>query len=435
MCISRRKFLKFGLQSLIFLGLDFLFPKQLRPRAEAAKILENGERQEQNYLLNLPVKHLRAMVTKDVSKEAFIMFQSDKPLKNPQVEIGRNSEVGLNWVNAKEEKLTLGGATVYIYSAEISGLVENAVYRYRVVDDDAASEWGKIAVPLKEKVEAIIVTDSQCGGDYSDWYYTFNSACERHNNANLIINLGDIVDNGEALWHFEAWYKGIEHFLRKRIFAPVIGNHECYDLKWKYFLPKGFLAEFKTPKNYSENFEGYYYSFDYGEAHFIAINNNFLEIDECKNGLLAEEKKWIYEDVKSTQKPWKIVLMHKDILAYNEYNSYTNSYGGLNDIAHIFMPIFDELKIDLVLTGHMHVYRNRGHIFNFSSSDFGPYYILCGLAGNARYDVPKDDNFDRVMVDGKETDNYLHLVITKDELNIVCYLPDGKVIDDVVLKK
>lgn len=435
MCISRRKFLKFSLRLMLFFGIEFLFPKELRPRAEAAEILENGEHQEQNYLLNLSVKHLRNIVTKDPSHEAMIMFQSDKSLKNPKVEFGRNSELGLKWINAVEEKLTLGGATVYIYSAPITELTENAIYRYRIIDDDAASEWGEIVTPTNDNAEALIVTDSQCGGDYSDWYYTFNSACERHKNAALVINLGDIVDNGEALWHFDAWYKGIEKFLRKKIFAPVIGNHECYNLNWKYFLPVGFLAEFKTPKNNGKNFEGYYYSFDYGEAHFIVINNNFSEIDECKKGLLEEEKEWLYKDANETQKPWKIVLMHKDILAYNEYNPYTNDYGGLNDIAHIFMPMFDELKIDLVLSGHMHVYRNRGHIYNFTPSDLGSYYILCGLAGNARYDVPKDEIFDRVMVEGKETDNYLHLKITKDKLNLICYLPNGKLIDDVTLKK
>lgn len=435
MCISRRSFFKFSAKILFFLGMDFLLPKEILPKADAAQMYENGEHSEKDYLIDLPVKHLRNIITKDARYGAMIMFQSDKPLKNPMVEIGRISEDNLKWFNVTEEKFTLGGATVYIYFSEISGLKENAVYRYRVVDNYSASDWGKIVTPENNKTEIIVVTDSQCGGDYSDWYYTFNSATGRHKDANLIINLGDIVDNGEALWHFEAWYKGIERTLKNKIFAPIIGNHECYNLKWKYFLPAGFLSEFKTPKNNGKNFEGYYYSFDYGEAHFIALNNNFLEIDEQKKGLLEEELKWLYDDVKKSEKSWKIVLMHKDILAYNEYNSYTDDYGGLNDIAHIFMPVFDELNIDLVLTGHMHIYRNRGHIYNFLPSDFGPYYILCGLAGNARYDVPKDETFDKIVVEGKETDNYLHLTITNEEINIVCYLPEGKILDSVVLKK
>ena len=435
MCVSRRSFLKFSVKIILFLGMDFLLPKGILPKAEAAQIFENGEHLEEDYLIDLSVKHLRNIITKDARYEAMIMFQSDKPLKNPLLEVGRISEKNLKWFNVAEEKLTLGGATVYIYFSKVFGLTENAIYRYRVVSDYSASEWGKIVTPKSEKTEIIAVTDSQCDGNYSDWYYTFNSATERHKDANLIINLGDIVDNGEALWHFEAWYKDIENTLKNKIFAPVIGNHECYNLKWKYFLPAGFLAEFKTPKNNGKDFEGYYYSFDYGEAHFIALNNNFLEIDDNKKGLLEEEMKWLYDDVKNSDKSWKIILMHKDILAYNEYNAYTNDYGGLNDIAHIFMPAFDELNIDLVLTGHMHVYRNRGHIYNFLPSDFGPYYLLCGLAGNARYDVPKDEVFDKVMAEGKETDNYLHLTVTKDELNIICYLPNGKILDKFSLNK
>ncbi|MBR3722399.1 MAG: metallophosphoesterase family protein [Selenomonadaceae bacterium] len=424
-----------SLRALLFLGIDFLFPDHLRPRAEAAEVYFDGSHPIQDYLLKLSASHLRAVITKDSAHEAMIMCQSDKPLKKLMVEIGRMSEDRLTWFGATEEKLTLGGASVYIYSSPIKGLEENAVYRYRFVADDAASDWGELATFVSDKTEAIVFTDSQCGGDYSDWYKTFNSAVNRHKNAKLAINLGDIVDNGEALWHWEGWYKGIEENLRKRIFAPIIGNHECYSLKWKYCLPKGFLGQFKTPANNSEKFEGYYYSFDYGPVHFIALNNNFLEIDPNLPGLLEEELIWLEKDAIASDKPWKIVLMHKDILAYNEYNAYTNDYGGLNDIAHDFMGVFDKLNIDLVLTGHMHVYRNRGQIYNFQPSDKGPYYILCGLSGNARYDVPKDEVFDKVVLPGKETDNYLHLTATKEELSLVCYLPDGKVLDEVILRK
>ena len=40
------------------------------------------------------------------------------------------------------------------------------------------------------------------------------------------------------------------------------------------------------------------------------------------------------------------------------------------------MPIFDEFNVDLVLSAHLHSYRNRGHVRNFDRDASGPLYIL-----------------------------------------------------------
>ena len=93
---------------------------------------------------------------------------------------------------------------------------------------------------------------------------------------------------------------------------------------------------------------------------FLVLNPQFQELDALVPGLLEEQLAWMKEDLSQNDRPWKIVLMHKDILSYNEYNLYAQKIGDLNDIAHDFMESFDALGIDLVLTGHMHTYRNRG---------------------------------------------------------------------------
>ncbi|MBR3622767.1 MAG: hypothetical protein IKN43_05415, partial [Selenomonadaceae bacterium] len=64
-----------SLRALLFLGIDFLFPDHLRPRAEAAEIYFDGSHPLQDYLLKLSVSHLRAVITKDPAHEAMLMCQ------------------------------------------------------------------------------------------------------------------------------------------------------------------------------------------------------------------------------------------------------------------------------------------------------------------------------------------------------------------------
>ena len=62
--------------------------------------------------------------------------------------------------------------------------------------------------------------------------------------------------------------------------------------------------------------------------------------------------------------------------------------------------------------------------------------MLTGVAGNVRYPgLWIDHAFDRVTAPQPETDNYITMRATRDELNFKCFLPDGTVIDDVSVRK
>lgn len=49
------------------------------------------------------------------------------------------------------------------------------------------------------------------------------------------------------------------------------------------------------------------------------------------------------------------------------------------------MPVFDASHVDLVLSAHLHTYRDRGRIYDFRRAETGPYYIITGVAGDVRY--------------------------------------------------
>jgi hypothetical protein len=218
-------------------------------------------------------------------------------------------------------------------------------------------------------------------------------------------------------------------------FVPLMGNHETYDQNWQVRLPEAYLHYFAVPENGSEDFSRYYYSFDYGEVHFIVLNSQWDETEEFKPGLKEEQLQWLRKDAEGSDKKWKIALIHKDVLQYRIHKR-PERQEGISDVGEAFMPLFDELGIDLVFTAHLHTYRNRGHIRNFQRDSGGPLYILTGVAGNVRYPgLWVDHQLDEVVAPQPETDNYLTMQVTAKEITVRCFLPDGQEIDRVTVTK
>ena len=214
-----------------------------------------------------------------------------------------------------------------------------------------------------------------------------------------------------------------------------MGNHETYDRNWQVRLPKAYLQEFAVPDNGSEAFSRYYYSFDYGMCHFAVLNTQMDETADFKQGLLEEQLAWLPKDMEKSRKRWKIALLHKDVLQYRIHDRPERTEG-FSYFGEVFMPVFDALGIDLVLTAHLHTYRNRGHIEAFRRSPKGPVYILTGVAGDVRYpNLWVDHALDEAVAPQPETDNYLVLEAKDAQLVVECFLPDGTRIDRVEMVK
>ena len=283
----------------------------------------------------------------------------------------------------------------------------------------------------------LIFPDSQ-SSDYTDWKQLAHLAWARNTDAQLFACMGDLVDNGEDRLQWTEFFVGVKEMQLSIPMAPVMGNHETYNRDWKVRLPEAYLSYFKTPSNGSKAFDRYYYSFDYGDVHYIVLCTQQKEIDAFKSGLVEEQLAWIRRDLKAHRKRWNVVLMHKDVLQYRINGRPERTEGIDEDNGRVWMPVFDELAIDVVFTAHLHTYRNRGHLYHFAKTPDkkGPLYILTGVAGNVRYpNLWIDHAFDEVTLPQPETDNYLTMTVTHDTLEIACFLPDGTEMDRVRVTK
>ena len=417
MRISRREFIALTGKIALFFGLGNTFPKL----AAAA----SG---------TLPIETLRQLITADPRTSRTIMWQSKTPLDGCRLQYQTADNPPLS-LPVKMESLDEDRITNYYYTAYLKNLTPSTTYHYRIWQGNIATEWQKFTTAPAEITDfsALIFCDSQCGQTYAGWGQHFRTAWQRHPDAHFFAIVGDIVDNGQQEWQWQNFFAALADILPQKLFAPVMGNHECYSLLWKFCRPRRYELSYQLPANGSPELQNYYYSYDYGPVHFIVLNTQMLELNDIHPDLLEKQKAWLQQDVKNHPAKWRVVLMHKDVLAYDEYQEGTKTMMGISDTGYAFMPLFDELHIDLVLTGHMHTYRNRGHIHHLKPADKGPVYIMSGPIGNQQYHVPADKNFDKSAIYQPTPENYLLLSANAEKLTITCYTIAGELVETTEL--
>lgn len=362
-----------------------------------------------------------------------VLFEGVEELKDAKVEL--KTEGGeVTATEAKYTPFTDDNTLRHLYEAEINGLKAGESYEYRILTAGGESEWIKFGVPAEGKLTALIFPDSQ-SADYTCWENVAQTAYANNSDADFFVNMGDLVDNGEDHTQWEAWFRaltGVEEYIPS---APILGNHECYDNKWEVRLPNAYLNYFPQPDNNSKGFSRYYYCYDLGECRFISLTTEWDETSGFKEGLLEEELEWFQNEAVKTDKSWKIVFMHRDVLRYR-IKSRPERKEGISEAGEIFMPLFEKYNIDIVFSAHLHTYRNRGMIKDGKHSENAPYYLLTGVAGDVRYpNLWTDHALDKVVAPQPETDNYIVMRIAGDTANIKCYRDDGVLIDEAKIKK
>lgn len=323
-----------------------------------------------------------------------------------------------------------------VYTAELTNLEKGTAYEYRTREENRVSSWYPLATDDGGAFKVIVTSDSQ-SSDYSDWKNLIRHAADDHQDAAFMIALGDLVDNGDDEYQWQTWFDSTKDILSCIPAAPALGNHEAYSLDWKEHMPDRYLTHFNLPDNGNRDFKNHYYSFDWGDVHFTVLDTSLNEEKEWMPDLYEKEKVWLEKDLRETKKKWKVVLMHKDPLQYGFADeSRPHREEGFSEEGQYFMPVFDKYGVDLVLSAHLHTYRDRGHIYDFKRSDKGPVYVIDGLSGNVRYPgLWKKHELDEYVAPQPETDNYSILEASEDKLVLTGYLPDGTKLHETVVRK
>ena len=397
--------------------------------------------QEIKPLLASESRYIRQIVAQDNSISRTIMWQSDNSEADAVIEYRLEGAEKSQTIGATDKAFTDDGSTTYIHEATLTGLTPNTKYEYRVgYGTDRRSDWYRLETAGASVYDVLIYPDSQ-SGDYSQWEEIVKSSALRNPRTALYISMGDLVDNGEHAYQWRTWLNSIKPLSANVPLATTLGNHEMYTLDWKMREPYAYLNYFAVPPNGNETFNRRYYSYDFGDVHYVVLDTMLYESNHEDNhdthhpDLYDVQVQWLRQDLMANTKKWTVVLMHRDPFQYAFDRSGVNRAVGFDDEGVLFMPIFDEFNVDLVLSAHLHSYRNRGNVRNFDRDASGPLYILTGIAGDARRPKWKEHPLDVYVAPDRDKNNYMTMTVTPNKLIVKAFLPDGTQLDESVIEK
>ena len=397
--------------------------------------------QEIKPLLDSESRYIRQIVAQDNSTSRTIMWQSDNSEADAVIEYRLEGTEKTQTIGATDKAFTDDGSTTYIHEATLTGLTPNTKYEYRVgYGTDRRSDWYRLETAGASVYDVLIYPDSQ-SGDYSQWEEIVKSSALRNPRTTLYISMGDLVDNGEHAYQWRTWLNSIKPLSANVPLATTLGNHEMYTLDWKMREPYAYLNYFAVPPNGNEIFNRRYYSYDFGDVHYVVLDTMLYESNHEDNhdthhpDLYDVQVQWLRQDLTANTKKWTVVLMHRDPFQYAFDRPGANRAVGFDDEGVLFMPIFDEFNVDLVLSAHLHSYRNRGHVRNFDRDSSGPLYILTGIAGDARRPKWKEHPLDVYVAPDRDKNNYMTMTVTPNKLIVKAFLPDGTQLDESVIEK
>ena len=180
-------------------------------------------------------------------------------------------------------------------------------------------------------------------------YTAFTGA--RH--TDLWLMLGDNAYNsGTDAEYQAAVFAMYPTYLRSSVLWPTLGNHDAvsadsatqtgpyYDM---FTLPT--QAEAGGVVSGTEA----YYSFDYGNIHFICLDSQ--ESSRSPTGAMLT---WLQSDLLATTADWVIAFWHHPPYSKGSHNSDTETQ--LIEMRQNALPILEQYGVDLVLAGHSHSY-------------------------------------------------------------------------------
>lgn len=170
----------------------------------------------------------------------------------------------------------------------------------------------------------------------------------------LMLHTGDVAYESGKLRELESNFFDVYDGLLSSIPAfPTSGNH---DYQTQGGAP--FRAVFSLPENGGPEGLERWFSFDWGDVHFVALDTEMPA---------AAQSAWLERDLANNSLPWTIVYLHRPPFSSGEHGSNL----GVRDT---YVPLFERYGVDLVFAGHDHHYE-RTNVMG------GVTYIVTGAGG------------------------------------------------------
>ena len=257
--------------------------------------------------------------------------------------------------------------------------------------------------------------------DAFNWNTTLSQAMEKTNNkASFVLSSGDQIQSTKkkspkkAAWGSEIEYSGYlsPDVLKNLPVATTVGNHDADNENYLYHF------NITNASNLGSNGTvGGDYWFKHDNALFIMLNTQDTNVEEHKQ--FIEQTVAANKDCK-----WRIVTLHQDIYGSAEHSNEPE----ITNLRYQLAPIFEDNKVDVVLTGHDHAYSRTqilkgGHkTTEYTDDEFDPMLdedMDAGENPDTVYTAKENIKADTTDPSQKAYLNYLNQVMDKDAIQQV----------------
>lgn len=374
-----------------------------------------------------------AWYTKKASGIQKLKIAENKRLTNAKVYEAKQTEAvtdkdDTTYVSNKVTATDLKADTTYYYSYQKDGqwtapekyTTDNgSKFSFIFVGDPQIGSSNELKGAATE--EFYNAQSAAVANDAFNWNTTLNQAMEKTGNkASFVLSSGDQIQStkkkspNKAAWGSEIEYSGYlsPDVLKNLPVATTVGNHDADNANYTYHFNTANASELG-----SNGKVGGDYWFKHNNALFIMLNTQDTNVEEHKQ--FIEQTVAANKDCK-----WRIVTLHQDIYGSAEHSNEPE----ITNLRYQLAPIFEENKVDIVLTGHDHAYSRTqilkgGHkTTEYTDDDFDPMLDKDKDAGenpDTVYTAKENIKADTTDPSEKAYLNYLNEVMDKDAIQQV----------------
>jgi hypothetical protein len=292
--------------------------------------------------------------------------------------------------------------SVLIVASLVSATVGNVTYAQAPAKGakvaSSAPSPVKLSLPVKEgSVRFAVIGDTGTGTDkqhqIADMMLRYRSAFP----FDFVLMMGDNLYGGESAKDFRTKFSDVyKPLLDSNVkFYAALGNHDLpIQVNYEYFNMNG----------------KEYYRFKKGNIAFYALNSTYMD---------KKQVQWLQDELAKDTSDWKIAFFH-----HPPYSS-AGKHGSDKQLREVLEPIFVKYGINVVLTGHDHVYERI-------KPQKGIYYFVSGAGGKLRSGDVRDNS----PLTEKSYDADMHFMLFEAAGNQIYFQAisrTGETVDSVVI--
>jgi hypothetical protein len=258
----------------------------------------------------------------------------------------------------------------------------------------------KLTLPVKDgSVRFAVIGDTGSGSSAQQQVGSMMAQYRAVFPFEFVLMMGDNMYGGEAPADFaKKFSEPYKVLLANKVkFYASLGNHD-QALQTNY-------------TNFNMNGKEYY-RFKKGNVAFYALNSNYMD---------KKQVEWLESELAKDTSEWKVCFFH-----HPPYSS-AKKHGSDPQLREVVEPIFIKYGVNVVLTGHDHVYERI-------KPQKGIYYFVSGAGGKLRTgDISKtspltEKSYDRDM-------HFMLFEVAGDQMHFQAISRTGETIDSGVITR